>query len=228
MIDYSRVARSSRASFRHHFPLRAHSLLALSGLLLTLAGLLLVVLLLPVQAASRVPGPAVQPAKQDAGRQGPRKAADLPRKADDPLGDQPCPAPCTNSARASKVSPAEVVKGELTLDCASVHFGGFIPGYGGFELFGLGHRSCPAVETYIPSHYGATPAFCRDCEWRDGATIRERENACSEEVNFIFFAMPNCVRGEWVNTSERVRTCSGDSTCHRKIEGGSGPGRRRP
>jgi hypothetical protein len=141
---------------------------------------------------------------------------------------EPCAAPCTNRGRASRVSQAEVMKSELNLDCASLHFGGFIPGYGGLELFGIGQNNCPAVETYIPSHYESVPASCRDCDWRDGATIRERENACSQELNFIFFAMPNCVRGEWVNTSERVRTCVGESVCHRKTEAAWRAGRRRP
>lgn len=143
-------------------------------------------------------------------------------------GAEPCAAPCTNRGRASRVSQAEVMKSELKLDCASLHFGGFIPGYGGFELFGIGQDSCPAVETYIPSHYESVPISCRDCDWRDGATIRERENACSQELNFIFFAMPNCVRGEWVNTSERVRTCVGESVCHRKTGAAWGDGRGRP
>jgi len=143
-------------------------------------------------------------------------------------GGEPCAAPCTNRGRASRVSQAEVMKSELNLDCASLHFGGFIPGYGGLELFGIGQDNCPAVETYIPSHYESVPSSCRDCDWRDGATIRERENACSQELNFIFFAMPNCVRGEWVNTSERVRTCVGESVCHRKTGAAWGAGRGRP
>ena len=127
----------------------------------------------------------------------------------------PCSSPCTNRARAPMVTPAEVVGGRLLLECASVHFGGFIPGYGGFEIFGVGRANCPVVETYVPSHYGSVPAPCKDCEWQDGATIRERENTCSQQLNFIFFAMPNCARGVWVNTSERVRTCSRERTCHR-------------
>lgn len=136
---------------------------------------------------------------------------------------EPCPSPCTNRARAAEVTPAEVVKGQALIECASVHFGGFIPGYGGFEIFGVGRNNCPAVETYVPSHYGSVPAPCKDCEWQDGATIRERENTCSQQVNFIFFAMPNCVRGDWVNTSERVRTCSRERTCHRTDSRGQLP-----
>ena len=146
-----------------------------------------------------------------------------PGGRDAKAGNEPCPAPCSNRARADLISPAEVMKGELMLDCASVHFGGFIPGYGGFEIFGVGQNACPAVETYVPSHYGSVPAPCKDCQWQDGGTIRERENSCSQEVNFIFFAMPNCVRGEWINTSERVRTCAKETTCHRDTGVGQAP-----
>ena len=143
------------------------------------------------------------------------------------MGGSGCPPPCANTARASRVTAAEVVKSELVLECASIHFGGFIPGYGGLELFGIGQGRCPAVETYIPAHYGAVAAPCRECVWRDGATIRERENSCSQELNFVFFAMPNCERGVWVNTSERVRTCAGESTCHRKAGDVGRPGKER-
>ena len=140
-------------------------------------------------------------------------------------GGEPCSSPCTNSARAPRITPAEVVRGRALLECAAVHFGGFIPGYGGFEIFGVGRDNCPAVETYVPSHFGAVPAPCRDCEWQDGSTIRERENACSQQLNFVFVAMPNCVRGDWVNTSERVRTCSRERTCHRSPGAGRLPGK---
>jgi len=140
----------------------------------------------------------------------------------------PCSSPCTNIARAPLITPAEVVKGRAFIECASVHFGGFIPGYGGFEIFGVGRDNCPAVETYVPSHFGSVPAPCRDCQWQDGSVIRERENACSQQLNFVFIAMPNCVRGDWVNTSERVRTCSRELSCHRDARVGrqSGKGAR--
>lgn len=137
----------------------------------------------------------------------------------------PCSSPCTNSARAPHITPAEVVRGQAFLECASVHFGGFIPGYGGFEIFGVGRNECPAVETYVPSHFSSVPAPCRDCQWQDGATIRERENSCSQQLNFLFIAMPNCVRGGWVNTSERVRTCSRELSCHREAGGMRRPGK---
>ena len=177
-------------------------------------------LLLPVPA---VMGRACLP-----GQEAPAGDSSKPESPGGKQVAEPCPAPCTNRGRSSRVSQAEVVKSELNLDCASLHFGGFIPGYGGFELFGIGQDNCPAVETYIPSHYESVPVACRDCDWRDGATIRERENACSQELNFIFFAMPNCVRGKWVNTSERVRTCVGESVCHRKTKVAWGAGRGRP
>lgn len=143
-------------------------------------------------------------------------------------GATPCASPCANNARAPLVTPAEVLQGRSFLECASVHFGGFIPGYGGFEIFGVGRDSCPAVETYVPSHFGSVPAPCRACQWQDGSVIRERENACSQQLNFIFIAMPNCVRGDWVNTSERVRTCSLELSCHREARVGrqSGKGGR--
>jgi hypothetical protein len=175
-----------------------------------------------------LPAPAVMGRARLSGQEAPAGGSSKPGS---PVGKQdaePCGAPCTNRGRASRVSQAEVVKSELNLDCASLHFGGFIPGYGGLELFGIGQNNCPAVETYIPSHYESVPTSCRDCDWRDGATIRERENACNQGLNFIFFAMPNCVRGEWVNTSERVRTCVGESVCHRKTEAAWGAGRGRP
>ena len=141
--------------------------------------------------------------------------------------EPPCLPPCTNTARAPFITPAEVVPGRTLLECASVHFGGFIPGYGGFEIFGVGRDDCPVVETYVPSHFNSVPAPCRDCQWQDGATIRERENSCSQQLNFVFIAMPNCVRGDWVNTSERVRTCSRELSCHRPAGAGRSPGKGR-
>ena len=193
-------------------PARSRGHMTLSVVVLGLATALSLGLVIPAQDALSQSPPAKRPAGE-ARAVGPGAKADAER----------CPAPCSNRARAVLVSPADVMKGELMIDCASVHFGGFIPGYGGFEIFGVGQNACPAVETYIPAHYGSIPAPCRDCEWQDGATIRERENTCSQEVNFIFFAMPNCVRGEWVNTSERVRTCGKETICHRDAEAGRSP-----
>jgi len=219
LIDSSDVHKPLRASLLRAAA-RQPRPLALTPGVFAVCVTFIVGLLLPVPAVlsrARLPG-------QEA-------AAGETSKPGSPGGKQeaePCAAPCTNRGRAPRVSQAEVEKSALNLDCASLHFGGFIPGYGGLELFGIGQNNCPAVETYIPSHYESVPSSCRDCDWRDGATIRERENACSQELNFIFFAMPNCVRGEWVNTSERVRTCVGESTCHRKAEAAWGAGRGRP
>jgi len=219
LIDSSDVHKPWMASLLRAAARQPRALLLTFGVFAACAALI-VGLLLP---ASAVMGRARLPGQE--------AAAGDPPKPGSPGGKLevgPCAAPCTNRGRASRVSQAEVVKSELNLDCASLHFGGFIPGYGGFELFGIGQDNCPAVETYIPSHYESVPVSCRDCDWRDGATIRERENACSQELNFIFFAMPNCVRGKWVNTSERVRTCVGESVCHRKVGTAWGAGRGRP
>jgi hypothetical protein len=88
--------------------------------------------------------------------------------------------------------------------CPSVRIGPGIPFVGQLEIFSLGTRSCPVVQTRVPPHNTPVPWPGFDLVRGDSSPIQIRDVECHSGTNLLVIGTSSCSYGPWQNTPSVV------------------------